>query len=105
MGPLELCGACQWLVGFLELSRSKMEGCPKPSIARLKTQHFHYGSGQAPAHAAPGPALLAKSKQREGLQRFQGTFRLAREGVPGRGARGARSRFWGPKFVLEGVSS
>ena len=35
-GPPELCGACQWLVGFWELSRSKMEGCPKPSIDAKK---------------------------------------------------------------------
>ena len=54
-----------------------MEGCPKPSIAILKTQHFHYGSGQTPAHAAPGQQnangsrglgrpLLAKSKDPPG---------------------------------------
>ena len=47
MGPPELCGACQWLVGFLELARRKTEGCPKPSIAMLKNQHFHYGLGQS----------------------------------------------------------
>ena len=49
MGPPELCGAGQWLVGFLELSRSKifkMEGAQNRRFAILKNPHFHYGSGQ-----------------------------------------------------------
>ena len=58
MGPPELCGACQWLVGFLELSRSKR--CPKPSIATLEP-NIHYGSGRPrPAKTLGGSRGLGR---------------------------------------------
>ena len=58
MGPPELCGACQWLVGFLELSRSKMEECPKPGPRSPRAANTRGSRGLA-------RPLLAKSKGAE----------------------------------------
>ena len=52
-----------WLVGFLELSRSKMEGCPKPSIANPTfSAHAAQNAGGSRGLGRP---LLAKSKGAE----------------------------------------
>ena len=85
-----------WLVGFLELSRSKMEGYQKPSIAIQKTQHVHYGSGQTPPKTLKrsrglGRPLLAKSKGAEsfleGSQAGPEGPSGCQRGVPGQVAR------------------
>ena len=39
-----------------------MEGCPKPSIAILRTQHFHCGQQNARGKQGPRPARACKVK-------------------------------------------
>ena len=130
MGPPELCGAGQWLVGFLELSRSKifkMEGAQIRRFAILKNPHFHYGSGQI---LDLGASCSQQSSKLGGSQGARGRSR-APQGLRG-GVRGFRNRknpsarapdppggsppptpakntkrrqrFWGPHYISCGVA-